>query len=55
MKQGYFQVKYKFTKSFHLLVNKLNLNYLIFNVIFNIIDNFMIFSLWIINTCHYLY
>jgi hypothetical protein len=34
--------------------NHLNSNYLIFNVIFNIIDNFMIFHLWIIDTCHYL-
>ncbi len=52
VKQGYFQVKYKFTKLFHLLDNltrqhrnQLNLNYLIFNVIFTIIDNFMIFSI----------
>ncbi len=34
--------------------NQLNFNYLIFNAIFNIIDHFMIFSLWIIDTCHYL-
>jgi len=32
--------------------NQLNLNYLIFIIIFNIIDNFMTFSLWIIDTCH---
>jgi len=30
--------------------NQLNLNYLIYNII----DNFMIFSLWIIDTCYYL-
>jgi hypothetical protein len=26
--------------------NQLNLSYLIFNIIYNIIDNFMIFNLW---------
>jgi len=52
VKQGYFQMKYKFIKSFHLLINKLSnveinyiLIYLIFNVVCNIIDNFIIFNL----------
>jgi hypothetical protein len=34
--------------------NQPNLNYLIFNVIFNIIINFMIFSIQIIDMYHYL-